>query len=619
MVSFRRCLRSVAALAAATGIPAASAEVADLRITEVRPETDQVEVTNTSRLGFTTVSNLPFSHSLNEATFIAGGTSFASGESRVFTVPGLNDTGSDLWLYSDGNFTSPGSIVSGLKYGAGTVFGREAIAVAAGIWPSDSAFVPAGVSPESLRAVAYDTTDPASWAAGGATLGAFFGTGTVITAPHPDIPLGTVSIELEVVASGLVAPIGLEEPDDGTGRLFIYDQAGFIWVVESGALLPTPLLDVSARLVTLGVAGPGTFDERGLIGFALHPDFTSNRRFYTFTSEPVSGTADFTNTSPTQNCQTVIAEWQTQPGNPNLADLGSRREILRIDKQQFNHNGGTMRFGPDGMLYIAIGDGGGADDSNDGTQFGNPIRGHDYPGNGQDTGTIYGNILRIDVDGSDGVNGQYGIPAGNPFVGGQGLDEIWVYGLRNPFLFSFDSLTGDLYIGDVGQNQIEEVHIAGAGDNCGWRHMEGSFFFDPNGTSPGRLVSIPIEPIPPDLLAPVAEYDHGDGISIMGGFVYRGTAIPALDGLYVTGDFTRSFATPSGRLFHLDGANEFHELRIGDPERPFGLFLKGFGEDRSGEIYACGSTDIGPFGTSGVVLRLVPLPTTAARQALIYF
>jgi len=204
-----------------------------------------------------------------------------------------------------------------------------------------------------------------------------------IADPLPPIPPGNVTVDLETVATGLVSPLGLV--DDGAGRLFVYDQAGTVKIIRDGQVLPTPFLDVSARLVPLGVAGPGSYDERGLLGFALSPNFGTNGKIYTYTSEPVSGPADFTTPVPVPGAmdhQSVIAEW-TVGGNPDVIDPLSRRELLRIDKPQFNHNAGTLRFGPDGYLYFTLGDGGNGDDEGDG---------HLPDGNAQDTGNVYGKI-----------------------------------------------------------------------------------------------------------------------------------------------------------------------------------------------------------------------------------
>lgn len=429
--------------------------------------------------------------------------------------------------------------------------------------------------------------------------GAFvvYGDGLPIVDPIPGrIPTGTITVDLQEVASGLVSPLGLSAPDDGTNRLFVYDQAGRVWIIANGLKLPTPFLDLRKRLIKL----TKSYDERGLIGFALHPDFATNGKLYTFTSERVGPKADFTTTMPSGqkfNCQSVIAEWKVSSANPNVVDPATRRELIRIDKPEFNHNGGQLAFGRDRFLYMAIGDGGAADDQGPG---------HLPDGNSQDLNNIYGKILRIDVNGSNSANGQYGIPSGNPFVGKDGIDEIYAYGLRNPYSFSFDRKTGKLYAGDAGQNKIEEIDLVVKGGNYGWRLKEGTFDFNPNGSADGYVTNSPAEPLPAGLIDPIAEYDHDDGTVVIGGRVYRGKAVPQLSGRYVFGDFGTSFTSPSGRLFYLDAQKKIRELRFGSATGSLGLWLHGFGEDLKGEIYVLGSQKLGPDSTTGKVLKIVP-------------
>ncbi len=418
------------------------------------------------------------------------------------------------------------------------------------------------------------------------------------------ITKGSITIELKTILNGLVSPLGLAEPDDGSGRLFVYDQAGKAWVVTPSGPLNTPLIDLRNRLVP-----QTTYDERGFIGLATHPHFAQHPLLYTYTSEPVSGPADFTDPNPpngTNNCQNVLAEWRIDPQNTNRVDPSSRRELLRIDKPYENHNGGTLMFGPDGYLYLSTGDGGGANDVGSG---------HLTPdGNAQSLQRIYGKILRIDVDGTNSANGQYGIPADNPFVVSipevtNALPEIYAYGLRNPYKYSFDMQTGDLYVGDAGQNTVEEIDHIMKGGNYGWNNKEGSFYFDSIATDPnfGSVVTGPVRPAPPDLIDPIAEYDHVDGHVVIGGFVYRGKAIPALDGRYVFGDWG-SFTAPTARLFYLDTNNVIKEFHIGLEDRPTGFWLKGFGQDSTGEMYVFGSRMLGPAGNTGLMLKIVPPP-----------
>jgi glucose/arabinose dehydrogenase len=420
--------------------------------------------------------------------------------------------------------------------------------------------------------------------------------------PRP-IPRG-MTIRLEPVATGLTAPNwGINAPGD-TDRLFVVDQDGILWAIDLASGAKSVFLDVSARLVPLGAFGPGTFDERGFLGLAFHPNYESNGLLYTYTSEPVSGPADFS-TMPAgtpANHQSVVAEWRVP--NPtrtsSVVDPTSRRELVRIDEPQFNHNAGALNFGPDGFLYISLGDGGAADDQG---------VGHSPQGNGQDLSNVLGDILRIDPAGSNSANGNYGIPNDNPFVGTAGVvPEIWASGFRNPFRFSFDSETGELVVGDVGQNDIEEVDVVTKGGNFGWRVKEGSFLFDPNGDDPGFVTErSPGEP--EGLIDPIAEYDHDEGIAVVGGFVYRGDAIPQLRGSYVFGDFARSF-TEFGRLFFLQslrqtGASQIREFRLAGQDS-LDLKLDGFGQDAAGELYVLGNTTGTPFGDTGVVLRIAP-------------
>ncbi len=416
-----------------------------------------------------------------------------------------------------------------------------------------------------------------------------------------------VTIELQPIVEGLSAPLGMAVPDDGSGRMFVYDQAGIVWVVtEAAGKLPAPLLDVSSRLVSLR-----NYDERGLLGLEAHPNFTQFPFIYTYTSEPIDGPADFVNVMPAgaeNNHQSVIAEWQMDSTDPNRVDPASRRELLRMDQPQSNHNGGTLRFGPDGFLYISLGDGGRANDVADG---------HLPGGNAQSLQRIYGKLIRIDVDGSNSANGQYGIPQDNPFVGQDAVQEIYAYGLRNPYTFSFDSLTGDLYLGDAGQNNVEEVDLIVKGGNYGWNVKEGSFWFDSVTENIGAVVTGPVRPVPPDLIDPIAQYDHDEGSVVVGGYLYRGIQVPALQDRYVFGDWG-SFAAPSARLFYLDPNFVIKELRIGLADRSAGFWLRGFGQDAGGELYVFGSTVLGPRGQTGTMFKIVPsLPLVHSKHNLV--
>lgn len=422
----------------------------------------------------------------------------------------------------------------------------------------------------------------------------------VETNPIPAvIPHGPQQIELQLVASGLVSPNYLVSPPDGTDRQFILDQVGQIRIIENGTLLATPFLDVASIMVT-----PNTnFDERGLLGLAFDPGFANSsssgyRRIFTYTSQPVSGTADLTDPYATSiNHHAVISSWRVDPSNPNVVDPSTRSDILRIDEPQANHNGGTIAFGPDGFLYLSLGDGGGANDNN--------VNGHNpTTGNGQDPNIALGKILRIDVNGTNAANGKYGIPATNPFATSGGVKEIFALGFRNPYRFSFNG--AELLVGDVGQNRVEELNRVELGKNYGWRQKEGTFKFNPaDGT-----VSDDLTGVPAGLTDPIAQYDRDEGISIIGGFVYDGSLLPALTGHYIFGDFARDFTGPSGRLFYYDfTAAEIREFIIGRDDRALGLFVKGMGQDQNGEVYVLGSTQVGPTGTTGAVYKLVAVPS----------
>jgi glucose/arabinose dehydrogenase len=427
--------------------------------------------------------------------------------------------------------------------------------------------------------------------------------------PEP-IEEGPLRIRLETVATGMTAPnYGTAVPgcQSLNGRLVVTDQDGILWAVNLATGAKSVLLDVSDRLVALGVGGPGTYDERGFLGVAFHPDFAENGLLYTYTSEPVDGPADFS-TMPAgvmPNHQSVVNEWEIpSPCDPSsVVDPASVREVLRIDEPQFNHDAGTLAFGPDGMLYISLGDGGAADDQG---------VGHVAGGNGQDPGNILGTVIRIDPDGGNSANDQYGIPADNPFAGMEGfVEEIFAYGFRNPFRFSFDMRSGDMYIADVGQNDIEEINLGMAGGNYGWRIKEGSFCFDPNGGDPGFVFACGPGDAPEELIDPIAEYDHDEGIAIVGGFVYRGQRIPSLRGRYVFGDFFHP-ASSSGRLFFLQRNAEILAFQFADQET-LGMAVLGFGQDARGELYVLGSQTGIPFGDTGAVLRIAPVTPPAAN------
>lgn len=354
------------------------------------------------------------------------------------------------------------------------------------------------------------------------------------------------------------------------GSLFVVEQGGHVYRTDLATGQKSLFLDASANLVGC--------NECGLLGLAFHPDFQNNGLFYTYQSETIDAEpADFS-TFQNPNHQSKIVEYQVSDASCN--SFPQRREtLLIIDQPQGNHNGGDLVFGENNLLYISLGDGGGASDYGPG---------HGNLGNGRNNENVLGTVLRIDPLGNNSANGKYGIPADNPFVGTPGVDEIYAYGFRNPFRMSFDTQTGELYLGDVGQNEVEEIDQVVKGGNYGWNWKEGSFFFYyyPNPSNMAntiRFVSDVAAPgAPMDLIDPVGEYDHDEGISITGGYVYRGAAVDAVlgaDALF--GKYI--FADLVGGLFELNlDTGEIKEFALAG-----GLpgLVTGFGQDADQELY----------------------------------
>jgi len=318
--------------------------------------------------------------------------------------------------------------------------------------------------------------------------------------------------------TGLQRPVDLQA--DGSGRLFVIEKAGRIRILENDQLLETPFLDISESVGSSG-------NEQGLLGLVFHPQYQENGRFF----------VNYTDT----NGDTVLARFQVS-SDPNAADPGSEVRLLGLDQPFQNHNGGVLAFGPDGYLYAGLGDGGSQGDPN---------------GNAQNTGVLLGKILRLDVNSAD----PYAVPADNPFG-----NEVWAYGLRNPWRFSFDKSTGDLYIGDVGQNQWEEIDFLAAGSpggaNFGWDHREGAHDYEGGG--------------PEGMIDPVAEYSHPEGgCSVTGGYVYRGS-MPEWNGIYLYADYC------TGMIWGLIRTeNGWQNQLLFDMD----VTITSFGQDTSGELY----------------------------------
>jgi glucose/arabinose dehydrogenase len=342
------------------------------------------------------------------------------------------------------------------------------------------------------------------------------------------------AVRLEAIASGLASPIGITNAGDGSGRLFVNEQGGRIRIVNAdGTLGEGDFVDLSDRLLAGG--------ERGLLGVAFHPEFATNGRLFVHYSRAGDGA-------------TVISELTASPDH-DTADAASERILLTHNQPFANHNGGQIAFGPGGYLYIGLGDGGSQGDPS---------------GNGQSLQTQLAKLLRIDVDAPPAINKQYAIPDSNPYAAGglapgAGLPEIWAYGLRNPWRFSFDRATGALYIGDVGGGVLEEIDRQPAdsagGENYGWNIFEGT-------RCSSGCDSIAA-------VAPIAEYGHDEGCSVTGGYVYRGTAQPAMQGTYLFGDYC------SGTIWTLPGSDGLVPRRLGDTD----LQISSFGEGEDGEIY----------------------------------
>ncbi len=341
------------------------------------------------------------------------------------------------------------------------------------------------------------------------------------------ILLGQRAVELRPVVSGLQSPLLVTHAGDDSGRLFVVEQVGRIRIIRAGALVPQAFMDISSRVESGG--------EKGLLGLAFHPDFANNRRFFVNYTRRSSG-----------QLQTVVAEYLASQGNADVADT-TERILLQFDQPFENHNGGHLAFGPDGYLYVGTGDGG---------------SGGDPQGNAQNLGSLLGKILRIDVEGS-----PYSIPRDNPVASGA-RPEIWAYGLRNPWRFSFDRLTGRLFAADVGQNRFEEVNVIQRGGNYGWNRMEAGDCYPAGTASCDRT----------GLILPIAQYGRDEGSSVTGGFVYRGNNQRSLFwGAYIFGDFG------TGTIWYLveeePGRWARRELLRGAGN------ISSFGEDEAGELY----------------------------------
>ncbi len=413
-------------------------------------------------------------------------------------------------------------------------------------------------------------------------------------------PSPAYTLELKPIATGFTHPTALAAPPDGSGRLFITEQTGEIKIIKAdGTVKAEPFLDIKSEMVKL----TSVYDESGLLGLVFHPDYATNGRFFIFYSAALKPTdpQDF-------HSNARVAEFLVSATDADKADADSQLVLLDVPHPQANHNGGQLAFGPDGFLYVGIGDGGNANDVGTGHTEG--------VGNGQDTTKLLGKIIRLDVS----ALGPAAIPPGNPFAGDPAKkEEIFAYGFRNPWRFSFDRGSDHrLFCGDVGQSMYEEINIVTIGGNYGWHIKEGvSCFNKDKATQPLTACSDNGSGGEP-LIDPIIVYGHpGDngsitGRSVTGGYVYRGSAIAALTGKYVFGDWSTSFINPDGSLFvAAEGAGGAWQVKTANAQYEGGSagklsrFLLSFGQDEDGELYLLTSRKLGPVGKTGEVYKLV--------------
>lgn len=418
---------------------------------------------------------------------------------------------------------------------------------------------------------------------------------------------GAVTASMKLVTEGLVSPMILTSIPDGSGNQVIVDQVGTAHLyTKDGKLAEELFLDLRPKMTTLRQG----FDERGFLGLAFHPKFKQNRKFYVYYSAPIRAGAPekWDHTSH-------ISEFTVDAKNPKRADASSERIVMQIDQPSFNHNGGRIAFGPDGYLYIGVGDGGAGNDKG---------IGHGPKGNGQDKDNILGKILRIDVDGKQ----PYAVPQDNPFVNGGGKPEIYAYGIRNPWGISFDKGgKRELFAADVGQGMFEEINIIVKGGNYGWNLREGLIGFNPE--NPIKPPETPAATAADGgkFIDPIVAYKNRagnpggsgteiKGTSVTGGYVYRGKAIPALEGKYVFADWTRNPGVGDGVIIVAtrpkDGAGQWpYEALMVDnlPNGKLGGYVTAMGEDEAGELYVLLNGRNAVTGQTGKVYKIVPAGT----------
>ncbi|TSJ39137.1 PQQ-dependent sugar dehydrogenase [Mucilaginibacter corticis] len=377
----------------------------------------------------------------------------------------------------------------------------------------------------------------------------------------------TITVKSEKVTDGLQAPTALIFPENG--KAWVTEQTGKIRLLKNGKLTDVVVLDLKSKMIKVNTG----YEERGLLNVVLHPKFSSNGKFYVFYSRPT------TTQNPANNRKfdhtDVVAEYKMLP-NSDQADPNSERIILTQNKPDGNHNGSGIVFGADGYLYVTFGDGGGQHDQ------------HGPIGNGQNMDTWLGKVLRINVN----VDSTYSVPKDNPFVGKAGYKpEIWAYGFRNPYRISIDKVSKKLFIGEVGQDTWEEVDILEKGANYGWRLVEGNHCHNP---AQGCDFT--------GLTPPITEYNHREGVSVIGGYVYNGQQVTSLKSKYIFGDWT-------GPIWYLQkSGNTWLRGKITIQNYPENAKITGWGEDQSGELYFLTNTDTGPGpvgATTGSIYKII--------------
>jgi glucose/arabinose dehydrogenase len=485
----------------------------------------------TVKMGGTTATVLSV---VNSALITAIAPAHAAGAVDVVVTNTDTKTGTLTSGYTYTAAANPAPTVTSINPNTGVTTGGTAVTLTgtgflAGATVSFGGTAATGVALVNSTTITASTPAHAAGAVNVVVINTDTKSGTLTNGYTYTAPTGTLA--LSTVVSGLSSPVGLERPP-GDNRFFIIEQRGTIRILQNGALLPGNFLDLQSLV---------NFDgqEQGLLGIAFHPNYATNHKFY------VNYTAD------EGNRETHISEFTTMASDPNTADPNSERVLLVVNQPFPNHKGGQLVFGPDGFLYIGLGDGG---------------SGGDPMGNGQNTSTFLGKMLRISVDPPFATGKEYGIPADNPFVAGGGLPEIFAYGLRNPWRFSFEPITNRLFVADVGQDSWEEIDVLQKGGNFGWNVMEGKHCYPP-GTATCDMTN---------KILPIFEYAHTDGIAVIGGYMYKGTAIPSLANKYIFADLT-------GKIWSLTEApaNTWTRGNLLDT----GLTFTSFGKDAAGELY----------------------------------